>query len=156
MMAAYKEYKDELSPRGSGSVDSVEMQERDDDSGQDQEERLLAGDEGEATGDIEYKVEWHLRTGWAIAGSVLAALLVFIGLVLFTKLVIVEDRTNIEEPVGIGSFRRPVSDYVLDPSWSFNAAPQVREYKWTVVDIVGNPDGVFREMITINGKNSNS
>ncbi|KAF8853475.1 hypothetical protein BDZ45DRAFT_706949 [Acephala macrosclerotiorum] len=151
-MAAYKEYKDELSPRDSRSVDNVEMQERDDDYGQDQEERLLPGEDAEAAADIEYKVEWHLRTGWAIAGSIIAAVLVFLGLVLFTKFVIVGDRTNIEEPVGIGSFRRPASDYVLDHSWNFNAAPQVREYKWTVVDIVGNPDGVFREMITINGQ----
>ncbi|KUJ09157.1 uncharacterized protein LY89DRAFT_320608 [Mollisia scopiformis] len=151
-MAEFKDYKDELSPRDSRSVDDVEIRERDEDYEDDQGERLLAEDYIEAAGDVEYKVEWHLRTGWAIAGSIFAALLVFVGLVLFTKFVIVKDKTNVEEAVGIGSFRRPASDYVLDPSWNFNAAPKVREYKWTIVDIVGNPDGVFREMITINGQ----
>ncbi|KAE8449741.1 hypothetical protein EG329_007516 [Mollisiaceae sp. DMI_Dod_QoI] len=151
-MATHRNYKDELSPRDNRSFDTVEMQERDDDYGEDQEERLLADDDVEAVGDVEYEVKWHLRTGWAIAGSIFAVMLVFLGLVLFTKFVIVDSRTNIEEPASIGSFRRPASDYVLDPLWNFDAAPMVREYKWTIVDIVGNPDGVFREMITINGQ----
>ncbi|CAK7231821.1 hypothetical protein SCUCBS95973_008050 [Sporothrix curviconia] len=50
------------------------------------------------------------------------------------------------------SFRRPESDYILDPRWDFNAPPTVREYKWVVQNIEANPDGVFRTMTTINGK----
>ncbi|CAK7208744.1 hypothetical protein SEUCBS140593_000277 [Sporothrix eucalyptigena] len=50
------------------------------------------------------------------------------------------------------SFRRPESDYVLDPRWDYNAPPTVREYNWVVQNIEANPDGVFRTMTTINGK----
>jgi FtsP/CotA-like multicopper oxidase with cupredoxin domain len=147
-------YKDLPFPRESGSLDNVEMQEREEDYPGEQEERLLSGADVEATGDITYKVEWHLRTGWAIAGSVLVTACVFLSLVFFTKLFIVSDNTN-NDPTkisGIGSFRRPASDYVLDPAWNLNAVKQVREYKWTIMDIVGNPDGVFRPMLTINGQ----
>jgi len=147
-------YKDASSPRESGSLDNVEMQEREGDYPGEQEERLLSGADLEATGDITYKVEWHLRTGWAIGGSILVTACVFLGLVFFTKLFIVSDNTN-DDPTkisGIGSFRRPASEYILDPAWNFNAAKQVREYKWTITDIVGNPDGVFRPMLTINGQ----
>src|SRR5580692_9091590 len=38
-----------------------------------------------------YKVEWHLRTGWAVAGSLLAAGLVFLLMVLFARYYIVEN-----------------------------------------------------------------
>jgi FtsP/CotA-like multicopper oxidase with cupredoxin domain len=131
------------------------MQEREDDfEGEEEEERLVPAGDVEATGDMEYKAEWHLRTTWAIAGSILAAGLVFLGLVLFVRLVIVEDNTKDESlgMTGISGFRRPASDYILDSTWNVNAAPQVREYNWKIVDIVGNPDGVFRPMLTINGQ----
>ncbi len=49
-------------------------------------------------------------------------------------------------------FRRPDSAYVLDPNWDYHATPKVRTYNWVIQDIVANPDGVFRPMITINGK----
>jgi FtsP/CotA-like multicopper oxidase with cupredoxin domain len=149
-------HKDEHAPRYSGDLDNVEMQQRDDSFEEEQQERLLPGEDGEAVeaaGDLEYKVEWHLRTIWAVIGSVLAAGLVFTGLVLFTKHFIVSDKFNDEdmEVSGIGSFRRPASDYILDPAWDFDAPRKVRAYKWTITDIVGNPDGVFRPMLTING-----
>lgn len=144
-------YKDEQSPRHSGDFQEVEMQERD--SFEEQQDHLLQGEEVEATGDLQYKVEWHLRTIWAVLLSVLAAALVFTGLVLFTKNFIVSDIISDEdmEMPGIGSFRRPASDYILDPAWNFEAPNKVRQYKWTITDIVGNPDGVFRPMLTING-----
>lgn len=139
------EYTDD-SPRESDSRDDVEMEERDDDF----EDRLLPEDP-EAIGEIEYKEEWHLRTGWAIAASVSAALLVFVGLIIFTRLVIVGDHEEVALAIP-GTFRRPGSDYNLDPNWNFDAAPKVRHYDWKVMDIVGNPDGVFRPMITIGGQ----
>ena len=142
-------YKDEQSSLDSSrSLDDVEMQEREDDFDGGQEERLLAGD------DVEYKTEWHLRTGWVIAGSILALLLVFAGLVTFTRTFIVDDESNDAtlDMAGTGNFRRPASDYILDPNWNFKAASTVRTYHWKIVDIVGNPDGVFRPMLTINGQ----
>lgn len=155
-MAHYKEYKDESSVSSawnSSSTDDVEMQEREDEYGDDQYDRLLADEDDEAIADIEYKATWHLRTPWVILISVLAIGLVYGSLLAFTRRYIVQATPEIEAvgTTGIGGFRRPASDYILDPSWSINAAPKIREYKWKVVDIVGNPDGVYRPMITING-----
>lgn len=144
-------YQDASPTKLSGSVDAVEMAERDDSP--DQEQLLLGGDV-ENTGDVEYRVEWHLRTAWAVAGSVMSALLIFCGLILFVKVWIVNSSplNGIETTSAKVSFRRPASDYILDKAWDFNAPNRVREYKWTIVDIVGNPDGVFRPMLTIDGQ----
>jgi FtsP/CotA-like multicopper oxidase with cupredoxin domain len=43
-------------------------------------------------------------------------------------------------------------DYVLDPEWDFNAAPQKREYSWTIRDTIHNPDGIYRPMILVNNQ----
>ncbi|TFB06502.1 Laccase-1 [Trichoderma ghanense] len=47
---------------------------------------------------------------------------------------------------------RNVSQYVLSPSWDFDAAPTTREYHWTIVDGRLNPDGIYRPMILINNQ----
>ncbi|KAL7805246.1 multicopper oxidase domain-containing protein [Trichoderma aethiopicum] len=47
---------------------------------------------------------------------------------------------------------RDVSQYVLSPSWDFDAAPTIREYHWTIVDGRLNPDGIYRPMILINNQ----
>jgi len=102
----------------------------------------------------DYRVEWHLRTGWAIAGSLFAAGLVFLLMVIFARYYIVEDilpEFNVQEALS-SDFRRPMSDYILDPNWNFRAGRRVRRFQWTILDRVANPDGVFRPMITINGK----
>jgi hypothetical protein len=108
-------YRDGSSPSHSESLEAVEMQERENDF-EGEEGRLLRAGDVEATGDMAYKIEWHLRTGWAIAGSILAAGLVFLGLVLFVRLVIVEDNSKREslEMTGTRGFRRLASDYILD------------------------------------------
>jgi len=142
------------SPHGSiDSLDDMEMQVREDDSTAESDERLLPSVEIEEK-DLEYRMEWRLRTFWIVVGSVIAALLVFFALILFTKHVIVQQNANnkIEEVIGMHSFRRPAVDYILDPEWDFKAPKKTREYKWTIVDIVGNPDGVFRPMLSINGQ----
>jgi FtsP/CotA-like multicopper oxidase with cupredoxin domain len=50
------------------------------------------------------------------------------------------------------TFRRPQTDYLLDPRWDFDAAPTTRSYRFTVTDMEVNPDGVYRPMILINGQ----
>lgn len=50
----------------------------------------------------------------------------------------------------VRTFRRPSSDYVIDPNWDYDASPATREYHWVITDIVANPDGVFRPMVVIN------
>lgn len=49
-------------------------------------------------------------------------------------------------------FRRPQTDYLLDPKWDYDAKPTVRHYRFTVSDVEVNPDGVYRPMILINGQ----
>lgn len=100
------------------------------------------------------RAEWHLRTGWAIAASLLTIGGVFLLMVLFAKYYIVEDTApefGAQEALN-GNFKRPMSDYMLDSSWNFHAGRRVRRLQWTILDRVANPDGVFRPMITINGK----
>ncbi|KAF2625835.1 multicopper oxidase [Macroventuria anomochaeta] len=45
---------------------------------------------------------------------------------------------------------RSEDDYILDPSWDFNAAPITREFSWIIQDHELNPDGVYRPMMLIN------
>jgi FtsP/CotA-like multicopper oxidase with cupredoxin domain len=122
-----------------------------------QGQRLLFNDleNHEADDDKEEdKEEWHLRTGWAIAGSLFAAGLVFLLMVLFTRYYIVEDikpTFNVQEALS-SDFRRAMSDYILDQNWNYNTRSRVRKFQWTILDRVTNPDGVYRPMITINGK----
>jgi FtsP/CotA-like multicopper oxidase with cupredoxin domain len=146
-------YKDEASSMSSDSLDNVEMEEREPGFAGEQEVRLLSDEDG-GFGDVAYKVEWHIRTGWVIAGTITILLLMFAALVTFTKVIIIQDDSNgeIGGLKGIGDFRRSPNDYVLNPRWNFNEANKVREYNWKIADIVGNPDGVFRPMVAINGQ----
>ncbi|PQE12845.1 putative iron transport multicopper oxidase fio1 precursor protein [Rutstroemia sp. NJR-2017a BBW] len=95
-------------------------------------DRLLADEKGESSNEIEYKEEWHLRTGWVILFSISMMMLVFLGMVTFAKTFIAKNN---------------VIDY-------FEASPDnfLRRYYWTITDIMANPDGVYRPMITINGQ----
>ncbi|RFU33384.1 hypothetical protein B7463_g2957, partial [Scytalidium lignicola] len=138
------------------SLDDVEMQEREDSFEEGQGDKLLPDDDKFVDG-VMYKVEWHLRTGWAVAGSIIALIAVFAAMVIFTTLFIVDSHSHDRDlddvyDNAVGKFRRPSSAYILDPAWDLHAAPKVRVYNWTVVDIVANPDGVFRPMLAINGQ----
>ncbi|EME49211.1 hypothetical protein DOTSEDRAFT_68090 [Dothistroma septosporum NZE10] len=42
------------------------------------------------------------------------------------------------------------NNYILDPEWDVDAAPQRREYTFTITDRDYNPDGVFRPMMLVN------
>ncbi|KAH8883973.1 hypothetical protein GQ53DRAFT_752517 [Thozetella sp. PMI_491] len=85
----------------------------------------------------------------------LVSLLVVLGLAVIVALVllfrILAPSTRDGEGPSSG-FRRPSSDYTLDPNWDYFSAPKTREYNWVVQDIVANPDGVFRPMLVVNGK----
>ncbi|KAF2151927.1 multicopper oxidase [Myriangium duriaei CBS 260.36] len=47
---------------------------------------------------------------------------------------------------------RSSEDYVLSNDWDYDAEPQLREYHWNVSDAEINPDGVYRQMLVINGQ----
>ena len=59
-----------------------------------------------------------------------------------------QDETTVQPT----SFRRSPSEYILSPHWDFTARPRIRRYHWTVSDEVVNPDGVYRQMMLINGQ----
>ncbi|KAI0125554.1 Cupredoxin [Xylariales sp. AK1849] len=66
-------------------------------------------------------------------------------------------RTSAPSGLGVADYvgmptRRADKDYVLDPDWDLNAPNQVRYFNWTILDKEGNPDGVYKPMITINGQ----
>jgi FtsP/CotA-like multicopper oxidase with cupredoxin domain len=44
------------------------------------------------------------------------------------------------------------NDYILSPQWDFDAAPQRREYTWTVRNQIHNPDGIYRPMMLVNSQ----
>jgi hypothetical protein len=60
-----------------------------------------------------------------------------------------QEQQELQKPIG---FRRPQTDYILDPKWDFNAKPTTRHYHFTVSDMEVNPDGVYRPMILINSQ----
>ncbi|KAG9246098.1 multicopper oxidase-domain-containing protein [Calycina marina] len=148
------QYQGADSMRGaSNSVDTMEMQEGEDGSAAGSDERLLSEDELEEK-HVEYEVQWRLRTSCTIFLCAFTVLFVFLALTLFTRNIIVgQIATNDSAGMnGIASFRRKAEDYVLDSKWNFNAPSQTRTYRWKLHEIVGNPDGVFRPMLSINGQ----
>lgn len=54
------------------------------------------------------------------------------------------------QQTSVADFRRPENEYILDDNWNFNAPPTIREYNFTITNIVGDPDGVYRTLIAIN------
>jgi hypothetical protein len=113
-----------------------------------QQERLLSSDDdGGDDDDLEKDAERKS----SCCRPWLAWLLAFVGLLVILVLAVFL-RIGKEDTRTSKSFRRPSSDYILEANWDFNAPPQVREYHWTIQDIVANPDGVFRPMLALNGK----
>ncbi|CDR40204.1 CYFA0S04e05842g1_1 [Cyberlindnera fabianii] len=41
---------------------------------------------------------------------------------------------------------------IKNQKWNYDASPQVREYHWTITDILAAPDGVVKNMTVINGQ----
>ncbi|CAG8978382.1 hypothetical protein HYALB_00010401 [Hymenoscyphus albidus] len=152
-------YEDDTCATSADFLEDVDMDDLDHGTREGQGDRLLPGhnevdDEKlvEVNG-VLYKEEWHLRPIWGILASILVVLTTFFALIVLARTFIIH-KDVLEESVeiqGLGGFRRPPTDYILDPAWNFDAPKQRREYKWTLTDIVGNPDGVFRPMLTVNG-----
>lgn len=146
-------FEDNARASGSPADFDVEMREQHglhDDEENEEREGLLSLPNGVKS----YKVEWELRTLWVLLGSVMASALVFIVMIIFTMLYIVGDTApeiNTEMMLS-ENFRRPATDYILDPNWNFNGPRKVRHYGWTILDRIANPDGVYRPIITINGQ----
>ncbi|KAI5778322.1 multicopper oxidase-domain-containing protein [Geopyxis carbonaria] len=55
-----------------------------------------------------------------------------------------------KEAGGDEKWRRSLDEYTLSKEWDARTSPQTRYYNWTVTEIVANPDGVYRPLLTIN------
>lgn len=129
--------------------DDIEIQEVDDDSAKQQEERLLP-DAEEVEGKYAGK-KGILFSGrkLSISLALLAAILLLSTLVIFVKVAGTWLNSNHATKK---DFHRSPDEYTLNPQWDFNAGPKTRKYHWTIKDVKVNPDGVFRPMLLINGQ----
>ena len=57
-----------------------------------------------------------------------------------------------EEDVPTAPRLRTSDEYILAPTWDFQAPATTREYTWVINNAVLNPDGVLRPMILINNQ----
>ncbi|CCX14263.1 multicopper oxidase-domain-containing protein [Pyronema domesticum] len=78
---------------------------------------------------------------------------------LFTLHIYSSDQRVLRKPLGIihsrkggDPWRRDTGEYILDPAWDVDAPPRERFYNWTLTEIEGNPDGVWRTLLAINGQ----
>ncbi|KAI1107601.1 putative multicopper oxidase [Jackrogersella minutella] len=96
------------------------------------------------------------RSWWVIAAFSCACIGSILSLAWLALSLDVQGRpTSTPSPLEVAlgvSLRRPDEDYVLDPDWEFGAPNQVRTYDWIILDKEGDPDGVAKPMITINGR----
>ncbi|KAI2472102.1 putative multicopper oxidase [Annulohypoxylon bovei var. microspora] len=110
-------------------------------------------------GDVEEvtprsEVVHHRQSWWMIAVFLLACIGTIFPLTWLALSLDVQGRSK-PSPLEIAlgaSLRRPDEDYILDPDWDFGAPNQVRTYDWIIIDKEGDPDGVVKPMMTINGQ----
>ncbi|KAM0550243.1 hypothetical protein ACHAPJ_009092 [Fusarium lateritium] len=62
------------------------------------------------------------------------------------------DIIKYHEDIPVTPQLRDTDEYILSPSWKFNARPTTREYFWTINSATLNPDGVYRPMLLINNQ----
>lgn len=121
--------------------------------GDEQREKLLADDvESGSSEDGQHRPRSKPSRPWPAAFFVAISFLGLFTLLALVKLSLFHTPRTAKTEPQVAFTRRPGSEYVLTSDWDFNAAPTVREYHWIVSDMEGNPDGVFRPMIIINGQ----
>ena len=148
-MAAYQQIRDVSPAADHQNAEEHELQVNEKDKSQDtdaEDARLLSEDEDELEPTPKSK---RRRSTWLLA--VLSSLAVLTGIAIGTLVFLwLRNRTSQPSDPAV-AFRRPNSEYVLDPNWDYDGPTMVREYNWVIKDITANPDGVFRPMLTING-----
>ncbi|KAI1209422.1 putative multicopper oxidase [Annulohypoxylon truncatum] len=116
---------------------------------------LLVSESGDVEEVTTKSAEVHQRQPrWIIAAFIIACFGTVLPLTLLALSLDLQGRPT-PSPIEIAlgaSLRRPDEDYILDPEWDFGAPNQVRTYDWVIVDKEGNPDGVVKPMMTINGQ----
>jgi hypothetical protein len=151
IMSGYKRVRSHSPVRGPREdAESHELEEKHQhDPEGEQQERLLGGDGYGDEGHARPAPRFERRAMWLVGLLVALGVAVVVAIILLFRTFAPSTRGG-EGPSP--SFRRPSSDYTLDPNWDYDSAPKTREYNWVVQDIVANPDGVFRPMLVVNGK----
>lgn len=157
-MGDYKQVRSSSPSNQHRDSDELELQEHDipaktPNPGDEQHERLLSDDDEEKLKDDhdeddDESARKRRRRWWRLGLYGLIGLLVLTAMAVALNYFYLEEVED--EPAS--TFRRPSSDYVIDPDWDYDAPPTVREYHWVISDITANPDGVFRPMMVINGQ----
>ncbi|ROW16190.1 hypothetical protein VPNG_01767 [Cytospora leucostoma] len=154
-MSRYKQVRSSSPSDEHHGSDDLELQEQVKGKAEDliteQKERLLSEDGKETleADDNDDHTRKRRRRRWWHLG-----LYVLMGVGILSIIAISLHHLYLHEPedAAVNSFRRPLSDYIIDPDWDYDAPPTRRAYSWVITDITANPDGVFRPMLAINGQ----
>ncbi|KAI2616481.1 putative multicopper oxidase [Hypoxylon sp. NC1633] len=121
----------------------------------DEQGRLLGSDHGHVgSTTAEASPVSHRRPWWPLAALSFACVVTIIPLswlLLSLNLPGRSQTSRLEAALSV-PLRRPDEDYVLAPNWNSGASSQVRAYDWIIVDKEGDPDGIRKPMMTINGQ----
>jgi hypothetical protein len=171
-MNAYRSAGGAVSPSGDRHIESERMLF---DSEDEEETPLAAGSNGEGSGDAgqseallskevpdrgidsEKPIRFRHRKNqsWFVR---ITPILVVIFMVLYNLSLLIRSQGDLKDAgPGVEAYlkepiKRREGDYVLDPKWDFNAPSQKRSYKWIIMEKEGNPDGIYKPMLTINGQ----
>ncbi|KAI0010989.1 putative multicopper oxidase [Xylariaceae sp. FL0662B] len=119
-------------------------------------ERLLAAGHGDIEKMSTEGVQKGRRSWWPIAAFIFACFgTIFVLAWLELSLEISKPSEPVQSVLEAAlnvPLRRRDEDYVLDPDWDSGAPGQIRSYDWAIVDKEGDPDGIYRPMMTINGQ----
>ncbi|KAJ2899704.1 hypothetical protein MKZ38_002897 [Zalerion maritima] len=122
---------------------------------------LRAGLAGDSGGDEETSSFLHVGSpsskatscGWLTREGLMNAMRIMVLAAFSACVLFFAVLTFSSRPVAVNpGFRRPASDFVLGPNWDFDAPPTTRKYTWEIENVIANPDGIFRPIITIDGK----
>ncbi|KAI1077173.1 putative multicopper oxidase [Whalleya microplaca] len=126
------------------------------DDAADESRRLLGAGHGDVEGMSREGVQKRCQSWWPLAAFILACVgttFVLAWLALSLKVDQPSDPTKSALEAALDTpLRLRDEDYVLDPDWDFGAPSQTRSYDWVIVDKEGDPDGIYKPMMTINGQ----
>ncbi|KAI8962274.1 putative multicopper oxidase [Daldinia sp. FL1419] len=119
-----------------------------------EQDRLLTSSSGNVDVTVKAQTVPQRRSLWLTGVFTLACVGTIFSLV-WVALTLDVHRTGSPSPLQVAHevpFRRPDKDYVLDPNWNFEAPNQLRKYQWVIIDKKGEPDGILKHMIMIEGQ----
>ncbi|XXG98615.1 hypothetical protein Hte_004940 [Hypoxylon texense] len=146
------------SNKGSETIGMTGDSEGEGEEGGDEQDRMLPfrhkDVEGVTTG---AQTNGQRRPPWLLATFTLACVGTIFCLAWLALSLDVLGRSNSSGPSRLevalaAPLRRPDKDYILDPNWDSRAPNRVRTYDWVIVDKEGDPDGIRKPMMMIDGQ----